>query len=152
MLLRAPFVCPHPLQIKAADRKEVRFFTRGEFSSGPPPRGFLPPDLPLRDFTQHHRRAAAEMQTEALGRGSSASIIVDGGPHTLWWSIQNPDGSEPQAVAPTDPGDGGGLIKWVFGRGDEGGALVKPAPIPLLLGNLQVVPFCHSLTENTRRS
>ena len=64
------------------------------------------------------------------------SIVVDGGPHTLWWSIQNPDGSDP---GPVDDYEGGGHS-------------VRPAPIPLFLANLQPnAKFIVTLAEPVRR-
>eukprot|EP00615_Pteridomonas_danica_P011961 CAMPEP_0114346950 /NCGR_PEP_ID=MMETSP0101-20121206/13493_1 /TAXON_ID=38822 ORGANISM="Pteridomonas danica, Strain PT" /NCGR_SAMPLE_ID=MMETSP0101 /ASSEMBLY_ACC=CAM_ASM_000211 /LENGTH=1385 /DNA_ID=CAMNT_0001483933 /DNA_START=329 /DNA_END=4486 /DNA_ORIENTATION=- len=89
----------HP-QVYNADRKEVRFFTPGEFaSSSPSVKGFMPPDLSLSSFTKHHKHASNDLfhDYETNG-GSSDGIIVDGGPHTLWWSVQDPSGLSPRLV------------------------------------------------------
>jgi hypothetical protein len=59
----------------------------------------------------------------------SKSILVDGGPHTLWWSVQEPDGSKPKPVKPHDNGAAG-----VVEVEEEG---VGPAPIALVLAQLQ---------------
>jgi hypothetical protein len=121
----------HEMILKA-DRKEVRFFTRGEFSDGAPPGGFLPSALPLSDFTRHHGQAA---RTIASGDGDDAaanSIIVDGGPHTLWWSVQEPDGN--------------------WGGGALDAERPKQMPIPLLLQGLQPqAKMLITLAEPVRR-
>ena len=58
---------------------QVRFFTRGEFSSSVPPGGFLPPGLPLKDFTQHQAVAAAHMFT------AQEQMAAEVGKGTLAW-------------------------------------------------------------------
>lgn len=123
-----------------ADRKEVRFFTRGEFDAAPPSdQGFLPPGLRLEDFTRHHTSAADAISREGdllpgAGKGKDGGdgfVIVDGGPHTLWWSIQNPDGSAPLAPPPTRVEDNMDMEKGAPP------APRPPAPIPLLLHAMQ---------------
>ena len=117
----------HP-KVMRADRKEVRFFTRGEFASHAPEDGFLPPSLSLREFTKHHTRAA-RMIASQTDESMQNAIIIDGGPHTLWWSVQEPDGS------------------WPLDH-----ARAKQMPIPLLLHALQPqARFLVTLAEPVRR-
>ena len=99
----------HP-QIKMPKRKEVRFFTRGEFSTDKLLReGMFPepyieedqvelhssfetnnihretiigPDSSIYDFTVSFKDAINEI---AENDPKENSIIIDGGPHTFWW-------------------------------------------------------------------
>jgi hypothetical protein len=65
----------HP-EILPADRKEVRFFTPGEFASIPPERGFMPPEKKLSEFTMHHGTAADQMYEEQEFKGRSRSVLI----------------------------------------------------------------------------
>ena len=75
--------------------KEVRWFTRGEFTDQ-----YVTPDKLIGEGTSVHTYTdtftSASQQIEAdvdTGSGMSSSITIDGGPHTLWWPTQNADGS-----------------------------------------------------------
>ena len=97
-------------------RKEVRWFTRGEFTTSEmlhededmalvdghrrhevligketSPYSFTSSFAPLSSFLEHH--------SDSSDRNV---ITIDGGPHTLWWPTQSPDGSYlPQDIPPT---------------------------------------------------
>jgi len=53
---------------------QVRFFTRGEFSSEAPSRGFMPPEMGLSDFAVQHRSAAAEIYSEQLSDPAASEV------------------------------------------------------------------------------
>lgn len=60
---------------------------------------------------------------------------MDGGPHTLWWSMQDPDGTDPVGTE----ADGTTIV-------------VKPAPIPVLVHTLQPhAKLIVTLAEPVRR-
>jgi hypothetical protein len=76
-------------------RKEVRWFTRGEFSYEKlPEHQRLNEDISIYSFTDSFRERAVPSIIE----NPSSTITIDGGPHTLWWPTQEPDGS----LAPED--------------------------------------------------
>lgn len=111
----------HP-SIRMPHRKEVRWFTRGEFTTSNLPRegGLFPHpyqdtaleshDIKLMDmdtdrgmhqeyllgpgssiysFTRHFGELASDLKREER----SDLISIDGGPHTIWWPTQSPDGT-----------------------------------------------------------
>ena len=60
---------------------------------------------------------------------------MEGGPHTLWWSMQDPDGTDPSGVKKADS----------F-------SVIKPAPIPVLVHSLQPhAKLIVTLAEPVRR-
>jgi hypothetical protein len=68
--------------------KETRFFSAGEFAATSPSEGgWMGPNLPLRAFTAHFDDAAARIAE----RPTEPSVILEGGPHTAWWSNQRPE-------------------------------------------------------------
>lgn len=67
----------HP-EVARADRKEIRWFTRGEFSSSDNYRSKWTSQETLQSFTRHFGKAVPRIQSQPN------SIVVDGGPHTLW--------------------------------------------------------------------
>ena len=86
--------------------------------------------------------------------------MLDGGPHTLWWSIQNPDGSAPKgpvaekkSPTTTTPRE----LQEVVGEeeqedDDATERLPPPAPVPLLLRALQpTAKLIITLAEPVRR-
>ena len=73
------YACMVLLQVARADRKEVRFFTRGEFADHAPPAGFMGKHESIKMFARHHEEAASRIED-----GEQDTIVVDGGPHTLW--------------------------------------------------------------------
>lgn len=89
----------HP-DVSSPNVKEIRWFTRGEFTVDP-----LPEENPLTcghsqqcrlgressiySFTKMLAKAALEIKS----RPDDSVISIDGGPHLLWWSTQQPDGS-----------------------------------------------------------
>lgn len=88
----------HP-DVAAPSVKEVRWFTRGEFTVDPLPEEHpltcrhsqqcrLGPESSIYSFTKMFAKAALEIQNRPAD-----VITIDGGPHTLWWSTQQPDGS-----------------------------------------------------------
>eukprot|EP00633_Aureoumbra_lagunensis_P008734 CAMPEP_0197310136 /NCGR_PEP_ID=MMETSP0891-20130614/8760_1 /TAXON_ID=44058 ORGANISM="Aureoumbra lagunensis, Strain CCMP1510" /NCGR_SAMPLE_ID=MMETSP0891 /ASSEMBLY_ACC=CAM_ASM_000534 /LENGTH=1110 /DNA_ID=CAMNT_0042795639 /DNA_START=226 /DNA_END=3558 /DNA_ORIENTATION=- len=80
-----------------AKRKETRFFTRGEF--GRPRTGYLDNSTSLTDFARAHREASKSIETEIRVKGFSDGVVLDGGPHTLWWSAQAHDGTDSGAAS-----------------------------------------------------
>jgi hypothetical protein len=111
-------------RIMAPRRKEIRWFTRGEFTlqamrhEGDPisggtemvvrgKEGLLGSESSLLSFTQsfdsmqklvqsdllRSQSMGEDDNTTTLSRQARESITVDGGPHTLWWPTQAPDGS-----------------------------------------------------------
>ena len=104
----------HP-HIKVPSRKEVRWFTRGEFT-----RSRLDMEL-ARDGGGGGGEASSSSSHQLLGPGSSiysftksfhnavnsivahpsTHITIDGGPHTLWWPTQSPDGTVLEEPIPT---------------------------------------------------
>ena len=79
-------IVSHP-SVAEPPRKEVRWFTRGEFKNEPIERARIGPDTSIYSFTAAFQPAAsAILQNHDL-------ITIDGGPHTLWWSTQQSDGS-----------------------------------------------------------
>jgi hypothetical protein len=105
----------HPL-IKTPHRKEVRWFTRGEFTThvmqregdfpseynDPLPRllaavdpssvhneKLLGSESSIYSFTGSFNEATRSI---ALQPAKQGVITIDGGPHTLWWPTQSPDG------------------------------------------------------------
>ena len=81
----------HPRSMKAS-RKETRFLTRGEF--GAPRDGYVDQGTRLSEFAQSHEATARKVAAELHGGGRSDVAVVDGGPHTLWWSTQRHDGAD----------------------------------------------------------
>lgn len=86
-------------QVIGPNRKEVRWLTRGEFTTvameheeiGESSRGkkLLGAGSSVYSFTSSFGRLARTLEhTE-----STQLITIDGGPHTLWWPVQNADGS-----------------------------------------------------------
>lgn len=86
------------------NRKEIRWFSRGEFITRPmwhegmknedvdhvgEPQ--LGPGSSLNTFTRAFR--ALEEALEKAPEDNSQKITIDGGPHTLWWPTQSPDGT-----------------------------------------------------------
>ena len=86
-------------------RKEVRFFTRGEFTKN----ALIPEPLPLEKLSNPVRGHGMEYKlskhtslygfTNAFNNAindiqerPSDVITIDGGPHTFWWPTQSPDG------------------------------------------------------------
>ena len=89
----------HP-QVAAPEKKEIRWFTRGEFT------------WTRLDREDGEHRGVGDLEERRLGRGSSVysfthafdgparvirerpldTITIDGGPHTLWWGVQNSNG------------------------------------------------------------
>lgn len=86
----------HPKILKAK-RKETRFFTRGEFSSSK--EAYLDAATPLEAFASEHHDAAAAIDKDLVQASLESDLmILDGGPHTLWWSTQAFDGSDTGAA------------------------------------------------------
>lgn len=86
----------HPKILKAR-RKETRFFTRGEFARSQ--ESYLDDETQLGAFANEHRDAAAEIDKDLIDSSlKSDLILIDGGPHTLWWSTQAFDGSDTGAA------------------------------------------------------
>ncbi|KAJ8609236.1 hypothetical protein CTAYLR_008063 [Chrysophaeum taylorii] len=83
-------------QVVKGRRKETRFFTRGEF--GMPADGYLDASTRLEAFSRAHSEAAEIIEAEADESGFSDKVLVDGGPHTLWWPTQAHDGSDTGAA------------------------------------------------------
>lgn len=81
----------HPSVVKAR-RKETRFFTRGEFAGLR--EGGLDAKTRLDAFAKEHTDASRVIDREIDAIGTSSQILVDGGPHTLWWSTQAYDGTD----------------------------------------------------------
>ena len=76
-------------------RKEVRWFTRGEFSYDR-----LTENMKINSKTSiySYTDSFQNKAVEAISMNPSKAITIDGGPHTLWWPTQEPDGS----MAPDD--------------------------------------------------
>ena len=97
----------HP-QVRMPRRKEVRWFTRGEFMTSPmeaedgdyhPHREEvrLGPGSSIFSFTN----AFDTLAKEVMDSSAQDLITIDGGPHTLWWPTQNADGSRsPEDIPP----------------------------------------------------
>ena len=77
-------------------RKEVRWFTRGEFTTQPLVLEGYPPDKPdtrrrelgLSDYTSIFSFTNAfDMATREISAHQDRLITIDGGPHTLWWYV-----------------------------------------------------------------
>ena len=96
-------------------RKEVRFFTRGEFTLSA--LEAEPASDPLNPQQQHrspHTEYKLSEHTSLYGfthafshaidsikRRPEQVITIDGGPHTFWWPTQSPDGSlQPADIPP----------------------------------------------------
>ena len=60
----------------------------GEFARYSPEEGWLGKEAPTRFFTHPFHEAASRIAAS----GMSGGVVVEGGPHTLWWSTQRPDG------------------------------------------------------------
>jgi len=77
-------------------RKEVRWFTRGEFSYEKlPEHQRLGEATSIYSFTESFKEKAVH----AIVENPEKVITIDGGPHTLWWPTQDPDGSlSPQDI------------------------------------------------------
>eukprot|EP01039_Chlorochromonas_danica_P003690 gene3690-4037_t len=88
-------------------RKEVRWFTRGEFNQGSmsheeeedgstslqsATKRLLGPSSSIYSFTMAFRRLA-HILTHSEAEKAQKLITIDGGPHTLWWPTQGPDGA-----------------------------------------------------------
>jgi hypothetical protein len=91
----------HP-DIIAPKKKEIRWFTRGEFTVDKmPPSQMLGERTSLYSFTSYFDAAAAEILSRRSSGQSQQAITIDGGPHTLWWPTQSPDGDLlPEEVPP----------------------------------------------------
>ena len=103
-------------EIRMPDRKEVRWFTRGEFT-----RSRLDMERPGDGQDQARQRDGGVSPNQLLGPGSSiysftksfqnavkdidlhpaTHITLDGGPHTFWWPTQSPDGTFLPEAIPT---------------------------------------------------
>lgn len=82
----------HP-DVIGPDKKEVRWFTRGEFTTARIPESQrLGKYTSIFSFTSSFDEAAHEIAHRHDGGIRSQVITVDGGPHTLWWPTQSPDG------------------------------------------------------------
>lgn len=95
-------------------RKEVRWFTRGEFTRSrmeleqPPAPGsgdmladaptsrLLGPGSSIYSFTKSFQTAVRDIAAHP-----ATHITLDGGPHTLWWPTQSPDGTVLREAIPT---------------------------------------------------
>jgi len=88
----------HP-DVAVPNVKEVRWFTRGEFTTDPlpdenpltckhPQQCRLGREISIYSFTKMFAKAVREIRKKP-----TEVITIDGGPHTLWWSTQQPDGS-----------------------------------------------------------
>lgn len=87
-------VIAHP-SIADPLRKEIRWFTRGEFKYEPSERSRIGPETSIYSLTAAFKKAAQDIQQE------HDLITIDGGPHTLWWSTQMSDGSvHPEDIPP----------------------------------------------------
>ncbi|CAM9315102.1 unnamed protein product, partial [Ectocarpus fasciculatus] len=83
----------HP-DVVSPDRKEIRWFTRGEFTTERMPKAqMLSEDTSLYSFTSAFDEAAVEIRYRYEHQMHPQAITVDGGPHTLWWPTQSPDGT-----------------------------------------------------------
>ncbi|KAJ1461043.1 hypothetical protein M885DRAFT_458278 [Pelagophyceae sp. CCMP2097] len=82
----------HPLVAKAR-RKETRFFTRGEFGAATRT-AYMTPETPLSDFAAEHETASKRISSNLERPGNDETTIIDGGPHTLWWSTQTFEGGD----------------------------------------------------------
>ena len=84
-------IVAHP-DVVSPDRKEIRWFTRGEFTTSEmAPEEMLGTHTSLYSFTHHFDAAARKILQE--GSLSNQIVTIDGGPHTLWWPTQSPDGA-----------------------------------------------------------
>lgn len=89
----------HP-QVRGPRRKEVRWFTRGEFTTNALPRegsfpkpyddilqegidGLIGSESSIYSFTSSFNDATRSITHES----SSDLVAIDGGPHTLWWYV-----------------------------------------------------------------
>ena len=82
-------ITQHP-SATAARRKETRFFTRGEF--GAPREGYVDAHTRLDEFARSHKDTALRV------RAGEDLTVLDGGPHTLWWSTARHDGVDSRMV------------------------------------------------------
>ena len=77
-------------------RKEVRWFTRGEFTT----QALLPEGYPLSKEDSRRREGGIspdssifsftnsfDMATREIAAHQDRLITIDGGPHTLWWYV-----------------------------------------------------------------
>eukprot|EP01038_Epipyxis_sp_PR26KG_P007166 gene7166-9769_t len=91
-------------KIRAPRRKEIRWFTRGEFQttamdhegdSNANKNGrnelLLSKTSSVYSFTKHFSDAASVILDSP--ENSASIITIDGGPHTFWWPTQSPDGA-----------------------------------------------------------
>jgi len=77
-------------------KKEIRFFTRGEFRTTLSSKDIIDSSTSIYDFTSAFVKAAVAIERDPLN-----GITLDGGPHTLWWPTQSPDGSlRPMDIPP----------------------------------------------------
>jgi hypothetical protein len=76
----------HP-EIMRPIRKEIRWFTKGEFREEAIGDIRLHPETSIKSFTFAFKKLAMSIES------NPNYITIDGGPHTLWWSTQAPDGS-----------------------------------------------------------
>ncbi len=91
-------------------RKEVRWFTRGEFTTSAIPHEgdedgpevtmhkehLIGKETSVYTFTRHFNALADMVNTpndHTHNAPSKKMIAIDGGPHTLWWPTQSPDGA-----------------------------------------------------------
>ncbi|KAH8046531.1 cupin-like domain-containing protein [Aureococcus anophagefferens] len=56
--------------------------------------GYVDQGTRLSEFAQSHEATARKVAAELHGGGRSDVAVVDGGPHTLWWSTQRHDGAD----------------------------------------------------------
>eukprot|EP00605_Chrysophyceae_sp_TOSAG23-4_P001429 GSChrysophyteH1.ASY1.ANO1.1557.1 assembled CDS len=108
-------IAAHP-HVFAPRRKEIRWFTRGEFTTEYLPREDIDtmgediiPEIPhkhketmrlgngtsISSFTQNFAGLVNDIAKQPLSR-----ITIDGGPHTLWWPTQNANGDVDEADVP----------------------------------------------------
>lgn len=86
------------------NRKEIRWFTRGEFITHPMwheglhdenieqvGEPMIGPDTSIVTFTRAFR--AFEHSLRDVTKANEHKITLDGGPHTFWWPTQGPDGA-----------------------------------------------------------
>eukprot|EP01041_Mallomonas_annulata_P009193 gene9193-19056_t len=76
----------HP-DIMAPSRKEIRWFTRGEFSHNALPASARITDkTSIFSFTDNFNKLIPRIISNP-----TVATTIDGGPHTLWWPTQSPD-------------------------------------------------------------
>ena len=77
---------------------QIRWFTRGEFSFQKyKPNEIISENTTIHEYTNYFTKVIPQIK-----HNPSRAITLDGGPHTFWWPLQAPDGSDaPPEMIPT---------------------------------------------------